>query len=208
MLTLTAGTRHFRFDNSSAGSVLAQFRLLRGRRAGQRMPCTAARLYSYNLNEANLADTESGFKSRGESDLAHHTGRHGVLHVLAGLPPGRLQPERRFAACLHGPDGVPQYFVPRSYHSDKLTNNEIGWKTEFLDHRLQWNGAVYRENWNNVQVAFFDPGVVGNIFFNTNGQNFLIKGVETSLVARVVDRADAAGRGILEPEPADEFARC
>jgi iron complex outermembrane receptor protein len=81
---------------------------------------------------------------------------------------------------------VPQYFIPSSYSSDKLTNNEIGWKTEFFDHRLQWNGAVYRENWDNVQVAFFDPGVVGNIFYNTNGQNFLIKGIETSLVARVV----------------------
>jgi outer membrane receptor protein involved in Fe transport len=69
---------------------------------------------------------------------------------------------------------------------DKLTNNEIGWKTEFFDHRLQWNGAVYRENWDNVQVAFFDPGLVGNIFYNTNGQNFVIKGVETSLVARVI----------------------
>ncbi len=30
------------------------------------------------------------------------------------------------------------------------------------------------------------PAVVGNIFYNTNGQNFLIKGVETSLVARVI----------------------
>jgi len=28
--------------------------------------------------------------------------------------------------------------------------------------------------------------VVGNIFYDTNGQNFLIKGIETSLVARVV----------------------
>src|SRR5262249_49364728 len=42
-----------------------------------------------------------------------------------------------------------------------------------------------RENWDNVQVAFFNPGLVGNIFFNTNGQNFLIKGIETSVVARV-----------------------
>jgi outer membrane receptor protein involved in Fe transport len=85
-----------------------------------------------------------------------------------------------------GPDGIAQFLVPRSYQSDKLTNNEIGWKTEFLDHRLQWNGALYRENWDNVQVAFFNPGLVGNIFFNTNGQNFLIKGIETSLVARLV----------------------
>ena len=45
---------------------------------------------------------------------------------------------------------------------------------------------MYRENWDNVQVEFFDPGVVGNIFYDTNGQNFLIKGVETSLVARVM----------------------
>jgi hypothetical protein len=35
-------------------------------------------------------------------------------------------------------------------------------------------------------VAFFDPGLIGNIFYNTNGQNFLIKGLETSLVTRVV----------------------
>ena len=74
-----------------------------------------------------------------------------------------------------------------------MQNNEIGWKTEFFDHRLQWNGAIYRENWNDVQVAFFDPGVVGNIFFNTNGQDFLIKGMETSLVARVTSGLTVQG---------------
>ena len=31
VLTVTAGTRHFKFDNSSAGSVLWQFPLLPGR---------------------------------------------------------------------------------------------------------------------------------------------------------------------------------
>jgi outer membrane receptor protein involved in Fe transport len=76
--------------------------------------------------------------------------------------------------------------LPRSWDSDKLTNNEIGWKTEFFDHRFQWNGAIYRENWDNVQISFFDPGLLGNLFFNENGQNFLVKGIETSMVARVV----------------------
>jgi len=66
-----------------------------------------------------------------------------------------------------------------------VTNNEFGWKTEFWGNRIQWNGAIYQENWDNVQVPFFDPGVVGNIFYNTNGQNFRIRGIETSLVARV-----------------------
>ncbi len=85
-----------------------------------------------------------------------------------------------------GPDGQAQYLIPRSYSSDKLTNNEIGWKTEFLNHRLQWNGAIYQENWNNVQIEFFNPGLVGNLFYNTNGQNFVVKGLETSLVARPI----------------------
>ena len=67
-----------------------------------------------------------------------------------------------------------------------MTNNEIGWKTEFFNHRLQWNGAIYQENWDNVQVSFFNPGVTGNIFFDTNGQNFRIRGLETSLIGRVV----------------------
>jgi len=65
---------------------------------------------------------------------------------------------------------------------------------------------VYRETWDDVQVAFFDPGVVGNIFFNTNGQNFLIKGLETSLLARAVTGLNPARCGVLEPEQADELA--
>ena len=104
------------------------------------------------------------------------------------------------------PNGVAQYYVPRSFSSDRLTNNEIGWKTEFFDHRLQWNGAFYQENWDDVQISFFNPGVVGNLFYNTNGQNFRIRGIETSLLGASVPRSDAAGRNLLEPERADQFA--
>ena len=50
---------------------------------------------------------------------------------------------------------------------------------------MQWNGAIYQENWNNVQVSFLDPGVAGNVTFDTNGQNFLVRGLETSLIAKV-----------------------
>jgi iron complex outermembrane receptor protein len=182
VLTLTAGTRHFRFDNSSAGSVLASFGCLEG---GTPAGGCHNPLYSYNLNAANLNDTESGFKSRGNLTW-HVTADTMVYYTFSqGFRPGGFnQNGGSFHAFTPGLDS--QYIIPKSYSSDKLTNNEIGWKTEFFDHRLQWNGAVYRENWDNVQVAFFDPGVVGNIFFNTNGQNFLIKGVETSLIARVM----------------------
>jgi iron complex outermembrane receptor protein len=187
VLTATLGTRHFRFDNFSAGSVTGSFYCFQGGApaTGCHVSPPASPYSAYNLNDPRLADTESGFKSRG--NLTWHVTPDIMLYYTfsQGFRPGGFN-QNGNSPHAFTPDGVPQYFVPSSYHSDKLTNNEIGWKTEFLDHRLQWNGAVYRENWDNVQVAFFDPGVVGNIFYNTNGQNFLIKGVETSLVARVV----------------------
>jgi outer membrane receptor protein involved in Fe transport len=185
VLTLTAGTRHFLFENSMAGSVLSSFDCFEsgvsptGCHVGPGGP-------SYNLNAENLRDSESGWKSR--ANLTWHVTRDAMVYYTfsQGFRPGGFNQNGGFFAYAPGPDGVPQFAVPRSYLSDKLTNNEVGWKTEFFDHRLQWNGAVYREEWDNAQVAFFDPGVTGNIFFDTNGQNFLIKGIETSLMARVV----------------------
>ena len=109
-----------------------------------------------------------------------------------GFRPGGFD-ENGGTGHIYGTDGQLQYLLPRSWDSDKLTNNEIGWKTEFFDHRFQWNGAVYRENWDNVQISFFDPGLLGNLFFNTNGQNFLVKGLETSMVARVVSGLTVQG---------------
>jgi iron complex outermembrane receptor protein len=190
VLTLTAGTRHFRFDNSMAGSVLSSFGCFdAGIPPGGCMSGS-----SFDLNKENLSDSESGFKSR--ANLTWHITADVMVYYTysQGFRPGGFNQNGGFFSYAPGPQqlvngvetNVAQYAVPRSYQSDKLTNNEIGWKTEWFDHSLQWNGAVYREEWDNVQVAFFDPGVTGNIFFDTNGQNFLIKGVETSLVARPV----------------------
>ncbi len=182
VLTITAGTRHFLFENNNQGSVLSSFGCFE---AGAPAGGCHDPAYSYNLNAQNLRDTESGFKSRGNITW-HITPDLMVYYTYSqGFRPGGFN-QNGGAQHAIGPDGVAQYEIPRSFASDNLTNNEIGWKTEFLDHRLQWNGAVYRENWNNVQIEFFNPGVVGNLFYDTNGQNFLIKGIETSLVFRVV----------------------
>ncbi len=203
VLTLTAGTRHFRFDNSSEGSVTGSFGCFEGGVPPTGCHVTsppAATAFAFNLNAANLRDSESGFKSR--VNLTWHiTPDYMVYYTFSqGFRPGGFN-QNGGAAHAPGPDGIAQYLVPSSYSSDKLTNNEIGWKTEFFDHRLQWNGAYFRENWDNVQIAFFNPGLVGNIFYNTNGQNFLIPGVETSLTARVTSglTVQAAGEWLFDP---------
>src|SRR4029077_14865762 len=103
----------------------------------------AALPFSYNLDAQNLQETESGTKSRG--NLTWHVTPDVMVYYTfsQGFRPGGFN-QNHIAAdgsgfkYAEGRDGVNQYAVPGSYHSDKLTNNEIGWKTEWLDHRLQW----------------------------------------------------------------------
>ncbi len=187
VLTITGGVRHFKFDNSSVGSVSGSFFCFQ---SGN--PSTGCLNTNYNLNAQNLKDSESGNKYRG--NLTWHVTPDTMLYYTfsQGFRPGGFN-QNGGAQHIYGPDAQYQYQIPSSYQSDKLENNEVGWKTEFWSHRLQFNGAVYQENWDNVQVAFFDPGLVGNIFYNTNGQNFRIRGLETSLIARVTPELTLQG---------------
>ena len=182
VLIATVGTRHFRFDNSSVGSVTSSFGCFQG--GTPPGGCADYPTYSYNLNAQNLHNTESGFRSR--ANLTWHITPNIMVYYTfsQGYRPGGFNQN---GGTLHalGPDGVAQYAVPKSYSSDSLTNNELGWKTVLFHHRIEWNGAIYRENWSNAQISFFDPGLVGNIFYDTNGQNFVVKGIETSLIARL-----------------------
>jgi len=181
VLTLTAGTRHYSFDYSFKGSVLSSFGCFEGG-----VPAGGCTAGGTNLDAKGLSNSESGFKSR--ANLTWHVTPDVMLYYTwsQGFRPGGFnRGGADVPTKITGPDGLKQFTIPNTYQSDNLTNNELGWKTEFLDHRLQWNGALYQENWDNVQVGFFDPGQTGNLSFGTNGQNFRIRGIETSLIARV-----------------------
>ncbi|HXW75619.1 MAG TPA: TonB-dependent receptor [Steroidobacteraceae bacterium] len=211
-LTATVGTRYFRFDNYMAGSVLSSFGCFQGGLNGELVtgapngcyvanypnpysaPSFGSTYYSYNLNYDNLSNTESGFRSR--ANLTWHIVPDVMVYYTfsQGFRPGGFNQNggapHAYISLTPGsgaPPNAAQYIIPSSYQSDDLTNNELGWKTEFFNHRLQWNGAIYQENWDNVQIEFFNPGVVGNLFYDTNGQNFRIRGIENSLAARVTD---------------------
>jgi len=201
VLTATVGTRHFKFENSFKGAVNGSFYCYeQGSTPSVTWPNGCQGSTAYNLDAAGLSDTESGWKSR--ANLTWHITPDIMVYSTwsQGFRPGGFN-QNGGSLHIYGPDlytaanapnpgligtAIPQYVLPKAYHSDDLTNFEVGWKTEFWNHRLQWNFAGYRETWDNVQVAFFDPGLVGNIFYDTNGQNFLIKGIETSLMFRPV----------------------
>jgi iron complex outermembrane recepter protein len=183
-LTLTAGTRYYKFDNTEVGSAVSSFGCYVG--YATTTPCSN---YSYgiNLNAEHLHSTYSGFKSR--ANLSWKVTEDALVYYTwsQGFRPGGFNRDSKLV--LNGTYATPLEFAP-----DTLTNNEIGWKTEWLDRRVEFNGAVYQEDWKNVQVEIFDPqGGLGNQDFTANGPNFRVRGVETQLVARVTHALTLTG---------------
>jgi len=184
VLTITAGTRYYHFDNDEKGAVVGSFFCYE---AGA-PPCLAS---ATNIDAENLKTTYSGFKSR--ANLTWHINPDVLAYYTwsQGFRPGAFN--RSSGKYIPDAQGIPQYISPLAYESDNLTNNEIGWKTEFFNHRLQWNGAVYQEDWKNAQVTFFQPGLLGNVGFNANGPDYRIRGVETSFIALLAQGFTAEG---------------
>jgi iron complex outermembrane recepter protein len=72
-----------------------------------------------------------------------------------------------------------------TYAPDYLENYELGWKTQWLDHRLRYNGDLFWENWKNFQFSFLVPPSITAI---ANGGNATIKGWENELQWLPTDR--------------------
>jgi outer membrane receptor protein involved in Fe transport len=184
VLTITAGTRYYHFQNEEKGAVVGSFYCYE---AGP-PPCLN---YATNIDAENLKTTYSGFKSR--ANLTWHFMPDALLYYTwsQGFRPGAFN--RTSGKYIPDAQGIPQYISPLAYESDNLTNNEIGWKSELFDRRLQWNGAVYQEDWKNAQVTFFQPGLLGNVGFNANGPDYRIRGLETSFIALLAQGLTAEG---------------
>jgi len=192
VLTITAGTRYFHIYNYANGGDIGSFSCkVYGGAMSTGGICPAP--YGTNLNTQNPNNlTATGFKSR--ANLAFHPTSDVLLYYTwsQGYRPGGFN--RGSSAHLPGLDGENQYNTPKDYVSDDLTNNEIGFKSLWWNHRVQFNGAVYEEKWNNAQIGFFCPQCdVGNLTFGTNGPNYQVKGVEISLIVRATEGLTITG---------------
>ena len=76
------------------------------------------------------------------------------------------------------PGGINRNPFAGSYTSDFLTNWELGWKTRWLDDRLQINGAVFQEQWDNFQVSFQGANGITQV---ANGPSAEINGLEAQM---------------------------
>jgi len=195
-LTLTAGTRYSRTNTWEVGSTVSSFggcQLINFPKAPN--PCVDGPNQQFiDLNAENLDRTFSGFRSRAnlswkvtEDALLYYTWSQGFragafnrsAHNCPCSPLSSGSLEWQTQANLHGSWKPPLTLAP-----DTLTNNELGWKTTWVNRRIQWDGAIYQENWNQAQIAVGAPGVISLGLF-LNGGYYRVRGVETSLVARV-----------------------
>ena len=133
-LTLTGGLRLYKYENSLVGffgfsnpgySTNASY-LCQGPSQVAGSPCT-------NVNKST---SDTGFTQK--------------LNATYKITDDALV----YATWSRGfrPGGINRRGSLPPYGSDKLDNYELGWKTTFGAFR--WNGAVFQEDWNNIQLSF------------------------------------------------------
>ena len=85
---------------------------------------------------------------------------------------------------LNRPGGASNgagYTVPFTIETDEVTNYELGWKTDFLDGSLRFNGSVFMIEIESMQTGIFDPNIA-NLFFVENAADAEVKGIEGEFI--------------------------
>ena len=169
-LSLTGGLRYYKFDNSLQGFF--------GFSSG----------YSSRTGEAACLNTDGTTRRANPSgtpvpilvdgspctNVDKSTSDTGFIHKLNATY--KVNDDvLLYATWSRGfrPGGINRRGTLPPYGSDKLDNYELGWKTTFGAFR--WNGAVFQEDWNNIQLSFLGANGLTEI---RNAGISRIRGVE------------------------------
>jgi iron complex outermembrane recepter protein len=219
VLTVTGSVRWYHYDEFEHGSEYfseSTSPLVVNHLNGA---CTAAGACGFPIN---LDKSETGHRSRGNLTwhvtndiLAYYTSSEGFrpggfnrTSSPLGVAPNRAgvaqycsniggvqnaaDPRCLPGGSLFGLD-TSQFNQPVGYESDSLTNNEIGFKSEWFGHRLILNLSGYIMKWNDIQLQLFDPVHLGNTTFDVNGPSYKVEGFEVQFVARITDGLTVEG---------------
>jgi len=168
--TLTLGARYFEYDNSLFGfngfiGNCTGFYDANGNFVVDRVngtpqyPC---------FNTGILDDVSKGDDWAGKASVEWRITDDKMVYVTwsEGFRAGGVNRARV--------PGIPKY------QPDFVENYEIGWKTEWADGSVRFNGAAYILDWNDFQYGFLDF-TVSNLTIIQNVGNAQTKGVEWDL---------------------------
>ena len=159
-LTLTAGLREFKTDNSLRGF----YGFSRG--------------YSSRTGEA-ACFAPSGIAGSPCTNLNKRVKETGEIYKLS-LNYKIDDDKMVYATYSQGfrPGGINRRSTLAPYVSDKIYNYELGWKTQWANNSVRWNGAAYLEDWKDFQFSFLGPNSFTEIL---NAGQARIKGIETDI---------------------------
>ncbi len=199
-LTATFGARHYDYEVDQKGTVNTSFGCFEAP-----APCYP---YSTNMDAEKLNSSYKGTKYR--ANLTWHITPDAMVYATwsQGYRPGgfnrkgglKLKDGTDLYTASNAPrpsligTPIPQLSLPLTFAPDTLENKEIGFKTEFMNHRVQVNGSIYQEDWKNVQTGIFNPASgLGNLTFALNGADYRVKGAELQVTARVTQGLTVTG---------------
>ena len=186
-LTGTVGARHFRYENSLKGFF--------GFGAG----------YSSNYGEA-LCFSDEQFRGAPCVNLDTKVSKNDTI-FRANLAYQFDDSKMVYATWSEGfrPGGINRNGTVGPYLPDYLTNLELGWKTTWNDNRLSFNGAVFQENWDDIQYSFLPPSGAGLTVIRNAGAA-RIRGVEVDVSwAATYNFRLTAGLSLYDAELTEEY---
>jgi iron complex outermembrane recepter protein len=198
VLTITGGTRYYKYEQQLVGSKYHTTT------SCEQIPNGSCIALPINYDDHHA--TYTGFKSRG--NITWHVAPATMLYYTysQGYRPGAFNrtasavsklwidsatglalPNGVDKSTVPGATSIKQFVTPLIYRPDSLTNNEIGFKSEFLDRRIIVNGSYYQMDWKDVQTLIYNPTAYGNSTFGLTGPSYKIKGFELQFTALATD---------------------
>ncbi len=103
------------------------------------------------------------------------------------------------------PSGINRNGTVGPYDADYLDNYELGWKTTLADGRLRFNGAVFYEDWQDIQFSFLPPGGSGLTVIRNAG-DAKITGIEADIDWAATDQLRLTGGiAFINAELAEDY---
>jgi outer membrane receptor protein involved in Fe transport len=199
-LTLNAGIRFFSSNNSLKGFF--GFNSYETDDPAVHASCLAPNLVQRppSVDNGPCTDIDSHVKSSGETHRVNLTWQVTGDKML-------------YATYSTGfrPGGANRVAGFPGYSPDTLSNYEIGWKTSWDDEHLRFNGALYWEDWKNIQFSFLGPNSI-TVVENAGGAT--VKGIESDLTWVPIDDLTLTAAGayndgaLTEPFCSDPTITC
>ena len=200
-LTGTVGFRHFRADNALEGffgfanGYASQTGQLPQNRYGE-----ASCIVQFGPDPANWPSFNGAPCKVFEKDVQEKD-TLGKANLSYKFAPNKMM----YLTWSEGyrPGGINRRGILAPYLTEFLTNYELGWKTSWLDNRLTFNGAAFRQIWDDFQFSVLGLNGLTEI---RNANQARIQGLEMDVNwAASYNLRVSAGVGFYDGELTEDY---